>query len=137
MIYPEKYIKRETMELHSGGTTDIFYEVNALITDDYYRDFILKNLPRAAHYVGIATGGAVIAAIACERYRVGFSMVKDREIKGKMPLGDWVLIDDVVTTGNSLLEALKLFNTKPKEIFAVVDRRKEKGKLNISSLFKI
>ncbi len=94
-------------------------------------------MPKSGHYVGIATGGAVIAGIAARTYAAKWSIVKDGKLNSHTPLGDWVLIDDVVTTGNSLLEAMCLIETPPREIFVVVDRRKDKSKLNISSLFSV
>ncbi len=138
--FPEKYIQRGDFVLHSGGRTDRLYDINYLLTNNYWREAILGNLPSARHYVGIATGGAIIAALGAERYHRRFSIVKDGKLKGEMPRGDFVLIDDVVTTGGSLLEALALFKNKPKRVFVVADRRIEKelvGGVEVVSMFEV
>ena len=109
------------------------------MTNRQWRQFVINHIPRARHYVGIPTGGVVIAMAAVVNYDAEYSLVKDGELKGSKPGRgyDWILIDDVATTGNSLLKALFLIETPPREIFVVVDRRKDKSKLNISSLFQV
>ena len=138
MEFPERYIRRGRFELHSGGVSDTFYDVNSLITDKNYFDTILDKVPKSRHYVGIATGGALIALAASREYEVEFSMVKDKELKGRVPKDDWVLIDDVVTTEGSLQDALKIISLRPKEIFVVLDRRIPiYRELNLTSLFQV
>ena len=121
MEFPEKYIKRGRFKLHSGGTTDIFYDVNAMITELKYLYKILVEIPYCKNYIGIATGGAIIAS-----QFDNWSMVKDGELKGKNIRGDYCLIDDVCTTEDSIKEAIKIIGKKPLFIFVVVDRRKKK-----------
>lgn len=116
-------------ELHSGGKTNIFYDVNAALTDRVYLEKIINTIPKDdVTYVGIATGGAIIAS-----HLAPFAMIKDSKLKGDVS-GDYCLIDDVCTTEGSLREAIKIIGREPKYIFAVVDRRKEK-KLKISSVY--
>lgn len=134
--FPEKYVKRGRFKLHSGGKTDRFYDVNSLLTDRKYFNRIIDAVPRADYYVGIATGGAIIASgVALERSQ-NYAMVKDGELKGDKPRGDWVLIDDVATTENSLREALRIVCSIPRKIFVVVDRRKKK-ELKLEAMFKV
>ena len=135
MKFPEKYIKKGKFKLHSGEITDIFYDVNKFLTDEdnLWRlvvQFINKNKKYYNVYVGIATGGAIIAS-----QFLPFAMIKDGELKGKVE-GDYCLIDDVATTENSLREAINIIGKNPKDIFVVVDRRKEKT-LDIISVYDI
>ena len=135
MKFPEKYIKKGKFKLHSGEITDIFYDVNKFLTDEdnLWRlvvQFINKNKKYYNAYVGIATGGAIIAS-----QFLPFAMIKDGELKGKVE-GDYCLIDDVATTENSLREAINIIGKNPKDIFVVVDRRKEKT-LDIISVYDI
>jgi len=135
MKFPEKYIKKGKFKLHSGEIADTFYDVNKFLTDEdnLWRlvvQFINKNKKYYNAYVGIATGGAIIAS-----QFLPFAMIKDGELKGKVE-GDYCLIDDVVTTENSLRKAIDIIGKNPKDIFVVVDRRKEKT-LDIISMYDI
>jgi len=134
MKFPEKYIKKGKVKLHSGEETDTFYDVNKFLTDEdnLWRlvvQFINKDKKYYNTYVGIATGGAIIAS-----QFLPFAMIKDGELKGKVE-GDYCLIDDVVTTENSLNEAINVIGKNPKSIFVVMDRRKEKI-LDIKSMYE-
>lgn len=127
--FPEKYIRRGKFKRHSGGTTDTFYDVNALLTDTKHRHNITRKIPECDSYVGIATGGAIIAS-QC----VNFAMIKDGELKGKVE-GDYCLIDDVVTTESSIIKAISIVGRPPKHIFVVVDRRGGKY-MKIKAMFR-
>ena len=138
MKFPEKYIKRGKFKLHSGCITNIFYDVNAMLTDTKLIWDILEELPDCKIYVGIATGGAIIASQA-----ENWAMIKDGELKGEVK-GKYCLIDDVCTTETSLREAIKILQEKvgkyPEEIFVVVDRRREFmkiRKLHIESMYEV
>ena len=124
MKFPNNYIKKGKFKLHSGEITDTFYDVNEFLTnmDNLIEvcSFISETRIYYDTYVGIATGGAIIASQFFD-----FAMVKDGELTGKVK-GKYCLIDDVVTTENSLKEAIKLVGRKPKDIYVVVDRRKNK-----------
>jgi len=136
MKFPETHIKKGQYKLHSGEMSGVFYDVNAMLGN--YEGFskIIKFIeyPKSGNqfgtYVGIATGGAIIAS----QFR-DFAMVKDGELKGHIT-GSWCLIDDVVTTERSIKEAINLIYTEPTEIFVVVDRRKEKT-LDITSMYEV
>jgi len=145
MKFPKQYIKKGKFKLHSGKTTDTFYDVNEMLTDYEEWDkvknaiaFKINNSPLL--FVGIATGGAIIAS----KYSNCWSMIKDGEYKGAYyrdnnneGMYDYCLIDDVVTTGKSIEEAIKIIGYKPKSIFAVVDRREDKRKMRIKSMYKV
>jgi len=136
MQFPEKYIKKGEFVLHSGEKTQIFYDVNALLTDSGYALEIIKKIPKGNHYVGIATAGAVLAFGASLQRLSPFSMIHDGKLKGIAPDDGWILIDDVTTTESSLRQAIRLVRSKPGKIFVVVDRRKEK-RLNLESVFEV
>lgn len=137
MKFPEKYIKDGKRTLHSGGSTDIFYDVNEMLTEDFYFEFIIDAIPKSPHYVGISTAGAIIGRFVSSRRSSAFSMVKDGELKGYKPTERWILIDDVVTTGNSLLEAITLVGTNPEKVVVVMDRRQENINPEVDSIFNI
>jgi len=132
--FPKKYIKRGKVKLHSGQYSNILYDVNSMLTDFEERTKIMLAMPTEYRtYVGVATGGAILASQLCI-WR-NWAMVKDGELKGKIK-GDYCLVDDVCTTETSIKEAIKIIRKKPKCIFVVVDRRKEKT-LKIKSIYKI
>jgi len=60
MKFPEQYIKHGNFDLHSGGSSDIFYDVNALLTDEVYFECILSRIFPSEHYVGIVTGESLL-----------------------------------------------------------------------------
>ncbi len=131
MKFPEEFIKKGDFTLHSGKKTDIFYDVNALLTNRHYFEIIINSVPIGnLTYVGIATGGAIIAG-----HFTPFAMIKDAELNGVVE-GEYCLVDDVCTTERSLREAIQIIGRNPKCIFVVVDRRRTKN-LNLESLFDI
>ena len=137
--FPEEYIRRENCELHGGQMSNVFYDVNELLTNDFYVRHVIHQIPESDHYVGIATGGAIIAGtVWFERMCISkLSMVKDGELKGKIPGGKYLLIDDVTTTEDSLREAIGIIGHEPQEIIVCIDRRLEDKTLEISSIFEI
>ncbi len=136
--YPQEHIERGSFVLHSGGRAAFRYDVNSLLANEAHRRDILERIPMSEHYVGIATGGALIAGWVAQERGQAFSMVKDGELKGRVPKEDYLLIDDVVTTESSLREAISAIGKKPREILVAVDRRKEQDRdLEIISLYEI
>ena len=75
--FPREYIKYGKFTLHSGDKSNVFYDVNALLTNRFFLDKILENIPYFPHYVGIATGGAIIAALIAKTNNSKFSMIKE------------------------------------------------------------
>jgi len=138
MKFPEEYIKHGDFVLHSGERSDIFYDVNAMLTEPLYLSYILNCIPWSNNYVGIAAfGEAIVVGLKVENPSVRISIVKDKELKGKKPEPPWILIDDVVTTGRSLLEAISLAGSTPEEIIVAVDRRPENRNPIVKSVFEI
>ena len=131
--FPKQFIKKGKFKLHSGDIVDTFYDVNEMLTDNKLLcDIVEEVLDMAGGnvVVGIATGGAIIAS-----QKISWAMIKDGQLKGKV-VGEYMLVDDVCTTENSINEAIKIIGKKPKAIFVVVDRRKIKT-LDIQSLYQI
>jgi len=136
MKFPEKYTLHGTFKLHSGGVSDTLYDVNTLLTDKEYLKIVLDKIPHSPHYIGIATGGAIIVGIIAEKRNAKFSMIKDGRLKGPNPQEEFILIDDVVTTEGSINEAIAILeDITPEKIFVVMDRRKDKN-LAVESVFK-
>ena len=134
--------------LHSGEKSRIMYDVNAMLTNHFWMRRIISFMITGGvkHYVGIPTGGTVIAAVTAEvttnRFDIMYSLVKDGELKGEIPIGDYLLIDDVVTTEGSLNEALDVLDESGvrdlAKIYVVVDRRqRDERKLNLTSMFDV
>ena len=147
MKFPEEYVKKGKFVLHSGEITDTFYDVNTMLTNNNEMckivEFIISpyklgdetlyiGKPPFDTYVGIATGGAIIAS----QFRpYNWAMIKDGELKGEVR-GNFCLIDDVVTTENSIRDAINIIGRKPKKTFVVVDRRKNKT-MEIESMHQV
>jgi len=130
-MFPKKYTKYGRFKLHSGETSDVFYDVVAYLTDNMrlVYDAIHSLCESADMWVGIVTGGALIA---CQNDSFGI-------VHGKRFIGErrsYILIDDVVTTESSIREAIEIIGKEPKDIFCVVDRRKNPV-LQIKSLYKV
>ncbi len=147
MNFPEKYIQRakpgEPFTLHSGDKSDTLYDINSMLMDDAWLREILNYIPHSPHYLGIPTGGALIAREASRVNHTLCSIIKDGEIKGQIPKGAFLLVDDVVTTGKSLEDALNTLRwcdvdvTKGR-IYVVVDRRPlHRRQLKIMSMFDV
>ena len=132
--FPKKYIKKGKFKLHSGQESDVFYDVNSLLTEWKHLGLeIIESIDNIGYfnsYVGIATGGAIIAS----QYEP-FAMIKDGELKGRVE-GDYCLIDDVVTTETSIREAIDIIGYEPKKIIVCVDRRENK-ELDINAIYSI
>ena len=142
-IQLEKYIKHGKFKLHSGKTSDILYDIKAMICDGklpYIIGELDTSIPMEIKYgnftiVGIESAGAIIATYAS--YIHGWNLVmitKDNEIVGNIT-DEYCLVDDVVTSENSIRKAIALIGEDPKHIFCVVDRR-EISSLIIDSMFK-
>ena len=137
--YPIKYIQRGRFVLHSRQITDVLYDVNELLTDYFYVKHVIHQIPESVHYVGISAGGAEIAGMVwLERMFLSKrSTIKDGELKGEVPSGEYLLIDDVTTTEASLREAIEVIGKIPSEIWVCVDRRLEDKTLKVNSIFEI
>jgi len=85
--------------------------------------------------VGIEFGGAILAAMnMTSRHNNQIAMIrKDGTICGNLIPKSYVLLDDVITTENSVRRAMeqlyKQIGKYPDEVKCIVDRRYKKNKL--------
>ena len=91
MGFPEEFIKRareeEHFTLHSGRKSRILYDINSMLMDDAWLRRIIDSVPTSHHYVGIVSGGAIIARVVSWARGANCSMIKDGELKGNGPEG--------------------------------------------------
>ena len=93
-----------------------------------WRHRIVENVPQSVHYIGITAGGSIITTLTADKRIKEVSIVKDRELKGKVPGERFLLIYDVVMSEGSLTETYKVLSErgvfKDKiDVYYVVDRR--------------
>jgi len=143
-IQLEKYIKHGIFKLHSGQTSNTLYDVKAMICDGklpYIIGELNASIPMEIKYgnftiVGIESAGAIIATYASYIHDWNLVIItKDNEIIGNVT-GEYCLVDDVVTTENTIRKVIVLIGKDPSHIFCVVDRR-EISSLKINSVFKL
>ena len=148
-------------ELSSGKTTDYYFDSKQLTLDPEGAEFVAKQLVRKLDDEGIDfVGGTAYSAIPIASHICLYSRLREsREIpafyirkeskghgtdemaEGKLPGKDRVykvaIVEDVVTTGKSLLDAIDKFETIAKEkglscvvtyAIALVDRNEDGGK---------
>jgi len=125
--------------LHSGQRSKYLFDVLKLIDKEEF----LSEFYRFVHcdfIVGIEFGGAILASINSGR-NLRFAIIrKDGTIYGDKIPKDYVLLDDVVTTENSVRKAMEQLGGLghyPDEIRCIVDRRnKENKSLHIESMLE-
>lgn len=105
--------------LHSGEKTDYFFDVMKLIDDAEFAEYFMKFVEKDEFLVGIEFGGAILAAASCRPFAV---VRKDGKVYGKIPK-NYTLIDDVITIGNSIQDAIKAIGYYPYLIKCIVDKR--------------
>ena len=138
MKFPKEYIKHGDFVLHSGEHSEIFYDVEEIVTNFIYFRELLQQIPLSNHYVGILTGGGLMAIGAHVRNPGSkLSLIKGEKLIGARPIGEWMLIDDVVTSGKSLENAVRIIGNVPRRIFVAVDRRPENKNPKVSSIFEL
>src|SRR4030067_168047 len=128
--------KEGNFTLHSGQKPDHIFDILELLSN---RDFLVyfSWFTENDHLLGIEFGGALLASIGsqinCNNGE--FSIIrKDGTLYGKIP-DNYVLIDDVVTTENSIRNAIEKIGKYPSKIKCIVDRRKIKS-LHIESMYQ-
>ena len=135
MINLDKYKKNGNFLLHSGYRSNVFYDVQAMITDKGNMNWIVEQIPKDCDtYLGIATAGAIIAS-HMSRYAI---FNKEKEVKGNI-FGKICVVDDVCTTESSLRDVIKWLHDSDFyniELFVVVDRREIRS-LDIKYIFMV
>lgn len=127
-LYQKAYTKGDFI-LHSGKKSKYLFDVMKLIGEpefiaEYHKFIRYRN--RRSFVVGIEFGGAVLASLDAGYGRKFAIVRKDGTIYGSTIPDDYVLLDDVVSTENSLKTAIWAIGKEPKKIKCIVDRRKEK-----------
>jgi orotate phosphoribosyltransferase len=138
-------ISGEAIRLASGRTSDIYFDMKMPMFDAETIDLIALALldrlrEEEAEYIGGLEMGAVplVAAVVCrswpERPVKGFFVRKavkehgtQKKIEGHFdPQGTIVLLDDVTTTGGSVLEAVRAVRDRGatvQTVLTIVDRQ--------------
>jgi orotate phosphoribosyltransferase len=127
--------------LHSGQKSMYLFDVMKLIRDyDWCKEFY--QFVDNDFIVGIEFGGAILATLDGGNQNEDFAIIrKDGTIYGSSIPKDYVLLDDVVTTENSLRKVMEQIYNKtgyyPMKIKCIVDRRnKDKKSLDIESMLE-
>lgn len=121
--------KEGDFTLHSGEKSSYLFDVMELIGNTKFHHEYTWFI-EDEYLVGIEFGGAVLAALGSQYNTLDiddrFGIVrKNGTLYGYIP-DNYTLIDDVVTTENSIRKAIEQIGKPPKRIKTVVDRRKIK-----------
>ncbi len=127
--------KEGDFTLHSGEKSSYLFDVMKLLDKRMFHRH-LGRFVKDECLVGIEFGGAILAAagsqnnhqwdefgIAYTRDRRFGIIRKDGTLYGYIP-DNYTLIDDVVTTENSIRKAIEQIGKEPEKIKCIVDRRK-------------
>lgn len=123
LIYSKAY-KKGKFKLHSGEESTYIFDVLEIIHDQEFLKAFREFVKYETYLVGIEFGGSIMAALSGKPFGI---IRKDGTVYGNIP-DNYTLIDDVVTTENSLRNAHKSlvmkYNFKPiNQFMCVVDRR--------------
>jgi orotate phosphoribosyltransferase len=144
-IIREHSFRRGSFKLASGRVSEFFFDLKPTMLDpegiDLLADMVLE---RTAHLSAKYIGGLVMGAVPIiigtvlksrlsNRPLRGFWVRKEQKDHGKMNLTDGhivdgedvIIVDDVTTTGGSVLQAIneiKRHNCKVSAVITVVDR---------------
>jgi len=131
-------LKEGNFTLHSGQKSKYLFDVIKLIDNfDFQQEF--ARFVDGDFLVGIEFGGSILAMLNGNE---NFAIIrKDGTIYGNKIPKEYVLIDDVITTENSVRTAItQLYKTigyYPEEIKCVVDRRQYNLKsLHVESMLE-
>ena len=134
--FPRECIEYGNIKLHSGWRSNAKYDVEKAMNNTPWKTWIIGHIPFSLHYVGIETGGALMAKAAYEEFPTELSIVRNGKlIKGRKPIRPYLLIDDATTTESSLLEAINAIGSMPEKIFVAMDRRIWK-RLKLTPIFR-
>lgn len=131
-------IYEELQELHSGGESHVIFDVLKMISDGRDRYTIISSLYdqckneyyKADAIIGIEFGGAILAALMSNHLMngkpLGFYRKDGSLILPNGEIKKVILIDDVITTGQSVNDAknrLQWHAIEVIKVVCVVDRR--------------
>ena len=127
MIEWEKYIKWGTFKSTSGIMLKYKWEFDRLNKELFDKYLIIASIISLSHpynIVDIHTVNPVDLKSKCKAIYYPNTNISEGFVDYK-----YVLYDDVVTTGKSMLKAIQKYGKKPEKCICIVDRRDE-GKRN-------
>lgn len=152
-------IKKGTFVLKSGKTSDIYIDLKSvvsypsLLTDISYHLGSLINKENNVGIIGVPIGGIPYACNISSIYNIPLLLLRSQKkdygtqnlIEGCNTIKNIILIEDVITSGKSIMECIQVLEKEGKivkQIIAIVDREEggvddltKKG-YNVTSLFK-
>ena len=124
-------LKEGDFILHSGQKSKYLFDTMELIRNEDFLEEFYEFIGND-FVVGIEFGGAILAAMN-SGYQGKFAVIrKDGTIYGSLIPKKFVLLDDVVTTENSIRTAAKLLSNIGhcyNKVKCIVDRRNKENKL--------
>ncbi len=135
LIYSKAY-KRGKFKLHSGEESTYIFDVLEIIHDQEFLKAFREFVKYENYLVGIGFGGSILAVVSCKPFGI---IRKDGTVYGDIP-DNYTLIDDVVTTENSLRNAHATLTIRhnfksSNQFMCAVDRRPyNKRDLHIESM---
>ncbi len=123
MIEWNKYIKWGKFISTSGIELDYKWEFDGLNDNIHDNNLILTSILSLSYPFDIVAIHTINPA-SLEHYCTAKYYPNTNVSDGSI-LNDYVLFDDVVTTGKSMLKAIDKYKKPPKRCICIVDRRKE------------
>lgn len=152
-------LKSGTFELKSGQTTDIYFDFKVLSSYPQFISSLSYELSKLITdpdvcVAGVPIGGMIYAIIISQIKNQPLVIIRDcqkkygtcQQIEGQTFDKPLVLIEDVITTGSSVLstlEILKASNIPVKQIICILDRENggfekiQQAGYNVQSLYKL
>ncbi len=137
-IIKEKAVKRGEFTLTSGKKSNYYIDIKQVITDpsslDLITDKISKKINQVDKIAGVELGAIPLLSVVCVKKKLPMLIIrkkiKDHGTKlpyeGNLKKGETIsIIEDVTTTGNSVINSIKFLKTlgiKIKSVITVVDR---------------
>ena len=145
-------IEAKIINLSSGITSNVYYDIKKAAGIPSLFNFIIKELeniiPDSVNIVGVSTGGIPYASVLAFNKKTNFAYIREsRKEYGTQSLVEGVIdfekeiyiIDDVCTTGNSIMQAkqqIMMLNKNAKcKLVSVVNRNI--NNLQIKSLIEL
>tara|TARA_R100000231_G_C5320971_1_gene163405 strand:- start:779 stop:1264 length:486 start_codon:yes stop_codon:yes gene_type:complete len=142
--------ENKDLELSSGFKSNIYYDIKKAAGIPETFSFIvneLKNIiPKNSSIVSVSTGGIPYGAALSYEYKNSFAYVRSNRkaygmknmIEGYIDYNKPIyILDDVCTTGSSIIKARNTIGLNEKECFLVCIVNRSKHKLNISSIIEL
>ena len=125
----DKIKKEGDFILHSGDKSDVLYDVLEVVGTKKFLNSFKKFIRKEEYLVGIEFGGAILAAMSGKPFGI---VRKDGTVYGEIP-NNYSIIDDVITTGNSIESAIFRIQKRPKHVCCIVNR----SSLDVHSMYEV